>query len=211
MKHILCFGDSLTWGYNPVTSTRYAYEERWTGMLQKILGSDYRIIEEGLNGRTTAFDDPILPYKNGNAILPMLLDTHAPLDLIVIMLGTNDMQTYYQLTAKESARGYAVMLLNIMKSAAGPEGSTPKTLLLAPPWIQAQDKHLMGIFFPVDVNDSQKFAQYYQQVANANNVNFLDTAAFLQTCSADGVHLDLAGNAILAKHLAPKIKEICGK
>ena len=98
MKNILCFGDSNTWGYDPnqgYTKQRYSIDERWTGVLQKKLGDEYRIIEEGLNGRTTLrnldLGDPNAPFLSGREALPMIMSTHKPLDLVMIMLGTNDL------------------------------------------------------------------------------------------------------------------------
>ena len=91
MKTILCFGDSNTWGYNPENGQRFGPEERWTGILRNSLGEDYRVIEEGLNGRTTLWDDPIAGFKNGLDYLMPCLESHMPFDLITIMLGTNDL------------------------------------------------------------------------------------------------------------------------
>ncbi len=91
-KTVLCYGDSLTWGYNAETIGRHAFEDRWPSVLQKALGDQARIIPEGLNGRTTAFDDYLADCdRNGAKVLPTILQTHAPLDLVIIMLGTNDM------------------------------------------------------------------------------------------------------------------------
>jgi lysophospholipase L1-like esterase len=92
MKAILCYGDSNTWGYDPVTKGRFPRDMRWTGVLRQSLGDDYLVIEEGLNGRTTVWDDPIEGYKNGAAYLVPCLTTHRPLDLVIIMLGTNDLK-----------------------------------------------------------------------------------------------------------------------
>lgn len=81
MKSILCFGDSNTWGYNPRTKERYPRNERWTGMLRQELGDGYEIIEEGLNGRITVWEDPIEEHKNGKEYLIPCLESHQPIDL----------------------------------------------------------------------------------------------------------------------------------
>ena len=91
MRTILCFGDSNTWGDPPGGNGRFAWHERWTGILQSSLGDGFRVIEEGLCGRTTCFDDPFSPNRNGLAYLTVALETHCPLDLLIIMLGTNDL------------------------------------------------------------------------------------------------------------------------
>jgi lysophospholipase L1-like esterase len=87
VKRILCYGDSNTWGYDPVTQERFDKNERWTGQLSQMLGGNYDVIEEGLNGRTTVWDDPIEGYKNGRDYLIPCLESHKPLDLVIILLG----------------------------------------------------------------------------------------------------------------------------
>ena len=95
MKRILCFGDSNTWGWNPANKERFDENSRWTGILKNKLGENYDIIEEGLNGRTTVWDDPIEGYKNGKKHLPSCLESHRPLDIVVLMLGTNDLKSRF--------------------------------------------------------------------------------------------------------------------
>ena len=102
MKHILCYGDSNTHGYIP-GGGRYDDDTRYTGILAKLLGSDYRIIEEGLNSRTSSFDDPFEPYKNGMDCLVPCLDSHKPLDLTILMLGSNDMKIYFSPSVEKIA------------------------------------------------------------------------------------------------------------
>lgn len=99
MKTIVCYGDSNTWGYDPVTMDRLPITQRWTGVLAQELGAGYRVIEEGLNGRTTVWDDPIEGYKNGKEYLIPCLETHRPIDLITILLGTNDLKMRFSVSA----------------------------------------------------------------------------------------------------------------
>ena len=94
MKRILCFGDSNTWGLIPGTKERYPGEVRWTGLVQNKL-DDTKIIEEGLCGRTTVFEDEIRPFRKGVDTLPLILESASPLDGVIIMLGTNDCKAYY--------------------------------------------------------------------------------------------------------------------
>lgn len=91
-KRVLCFGDSNTWGYIPASGKRHPVGIRWTTLLQEKLGSDFEVIEEGLNSRTTDMNDPKHVGKNGLAYLRPCLETHDPIDLIILMLGTNDMK-----------------------------------------------------------------------------------------------------------------------
>ncbi|MBC7812535.1 MAG: hydrolase, partial [Burkholderiales bacterium] len=114
MKSIVCFGDSNTWGYDPVSKGRFARDKRWTGVLRQTLGEGYLIIEEGLNGRTTVWDDPIGYFKNGRDYLIPCLDTHCPFDLITIMLGTNDLKKRFSVSAYDIADS-AGMLVDIVQ------------------------------------------------------------------------------------------------
>ena len=94
MKNLLFYGDSNTWGFNPATGERYPYEKRWTAICAKILGDDFNCIPAGMNGRTTIFDDPVKACRNGRDALDYELQTHKPLDLIVVMIGTNDLKYF---------------------------------------------------------------------------------------------------------------------
>jgi lysophospholipase L1-like esterase len=206
MKNILCFGDSITFGFDPDTSTRYPFEKRWTGVLQIVLGAEYRIIEEGLGSRTTATDDPCLPYRNGSDVLPMLLESHAPLDLVVIMLGTNDLKPYVHGSARQAAVGCLKLARQVMASQGNLKMGPPKILLLAPP-VFGNLIGLMDTIFAETKEESKKFAQHYQNVANFLKINFLDTSALIVSGS-DGIHLDAENNTRLAMAVAEKIKTI---
>ena len=133
MKTILCYGDSNTWGYNPSTGGRYPRDVRWPGVLRRELGDDYLVIEEGLNGRTTVWDDPIEGYKNGKEYLVPCLETHKPLDLVIILLGTNDLKVRFSVSAYDIANGAGALVQIVQKSEIGPGGRAPQVLLLAPP------------------------------------------------------------------------------
>ncbi len=210
MKNILCFGDSLTWGFNPITFSRFEYGDRWTGILQEHLGRDYRVIEEGLNSRTIISEDGFTPYQEfgvGLKILPMLLDSHAPLDLVILMLGTNDLQPHRQINAKLAARGCGDCIMQILKSAAGPQLTIPKVLLMSPP-IFKQPKGYMQVSFSDDISESKQLAYYYELTANTFGTEFLDTAQHVETSEVDGIHLDKEANKVLAKAITNKVREI---
>ena len=118
MKHILCYGDSNTHGYIP-GGGRYDDDTRYTGILAKLLGSDYRIIEEGLNSRTSSFDDPFEPYKNGMDCLVPCLDSHKPLDLTILMLGSNDMKIYFSPSVEKIAGSFPPSSIAISHELGG--------------------------------------------------------------------------------------------
>ena len=125
MKTILCFGDSNTWGYNPENRQRFGPDERWTVILRNSLGEDYRVIEEGLNGRTTLWDDPIEGFKNGLDYLMPCLESHRPFDLITIMLGTKDLKCRFSVSAFDIAESVGVLVRQVQQSQAGPQENAP--------------------------------------------------------------------------------------
>lgn len=132
MRTILCFGDSNTWGFNPDDGSRYGFATRWPGALQKILGSDnYRIIEEGLNGRTTAHNETERPIRSGLEILPVLLEAHRPLDWVIVMLGTNDLKTHFNSSAEQIAANVGRLCDGVLQSDHL-AGQRPQLLVCAP-------------------------------------------------------------------------------
>src|SRR5271165_6929995 len=129
LNTVLCYGDSNTWGHNPENGLRYARDQRWPGVLRQSLGLGYDVIEEGLSGRTTVFNDPLEPYKSGKEYLPPCLRSHSPVDLVILMLGTNDVQSRYNVSALEISLGMGVLIEIIQQSAAGPGNTAPEILL----------------------------------------------------------------------------------
>ncbi len=189
-KTILCYGDSITWGYNPANTNRMNLDERWPRVLNKRLGEDYKVIEEGLNGRTTTRDDPFNnSYKNGLKYLIPCLDSHKPIDICILFLGTNDLKKRFGLSAKDIANGIIILVDTITKSAAGPSGLAPKILLMAPPYIKKMNS------FPYEFEDSYQksydLPEYYAQIARDYNCEFLDTSKIIVASELDGVHPDV--------------------
>ena len=208
-KTVLCYGDSITWGKNPADEKRMSADERWTGVLGNGLGNDYSVIEEGLYGRTTVWDDPVSgAYKNGLNYLIPCLDSHKPIDLCILMLGTNDLKKRFSLSATEIARGITVLVEVIMKSETGPEDSAPKILLLAPPQITKTSK--FSDEFRNSYNKSQKLPGYYARIANDYSLEFLDTSKIIVASELDGVHPDVGEHLKLGNAVLKKVKEIHG-
>lgn len=116
--NILCFGDSNTWGYKPDKSGRYDENIRWTGLLQKKLGSGYHIIEEGLCGRTTVFQDELREGRRGLDLIGVTVEMHNPIDLMIIMLGTNDCKTRYKASASVIAKGLDQVIRKARQNAS---------------------------------------------------------------------------------------------
>jgi lysophospholipase L1-like esterase len=141
-KAILCLGDSLTWGSVPAErdgpTGRYPRKARWTGVMVDRLGEDYVVIEEGLSARTTNIDDPADPRLNGAAYLPATLASHLPLDLVIIMLGTNDTKAYFSRTPLDIAAGMSVLAGQVLSATSGVGCAflRPQVLLVAPPQLR---------------------------------------------------------------------------
>lgn len=134
MKTILCYGDSNTWGYNPDGTGRYPKHIRWTSVLQNELGNDYDVIPEGLNGRTTVWDDPVRgEYRNGKKYLLPCLHTHKPIDLVILFLGSNDLKYRFNVNSNEIAQSIEMLANIIEKSETGPNMSSPEILVIIPP------------------------------------------------------------------------------
>jgi lysophospholipase L1-like esterase len=208
MKVIVCYGDSNTYGLDPVTGGRYAPDVRWTGVLQAELGSGYRVIEEGLSGRTTNLEDIIELNRNGLTYLAPCLESHAPIDLITIMLGTNDLKARFNRNASDIAQS-ATLLANIARSMrVGPEQGTPQVLLMAPP-VVACLSDLDGMFAGA-IETSQRFAHYYSVFAERNGLDFLDAGSVIVSSPVDGIHIDAPEHAKLGRAVAAKIREMIG-
>lgn len=208
MKRILCYGDSNTWGYDPVTKDRFDDETRWTRVLGQALGRDYEIIEEGLNGRTTVWDDPLEGYKNGREYLVPCLETHRPLDLVIIMLGTNDLKKRFSLSAGDIAQGAGVLVSLAQRSQAGRAGKAPLVLLLAPPPTTTITE--LAEAFEDAGEKSRTFAIHYGRVAKELGCAYLDTAPVIVSSPLDGIHFEAAEHRKLGKAVAVKVKELIG-
>ncbi len=216
MKNILCFGDSNTWGFDGETGERFPFEQRWTSIVQNSLGAGYNIIPEGLNGRTTVWEDPFGPCRNGAEALPYCLLSHAPLDLVVIMLGTNDSKNFYHNTPFSIGKGIRRLVEIIQASDSGRGGSAPPVLLVSPAHVGAGNPDTAAFdireFMNIDGHDpvivSKGLASEYQKKAEEFGCDFLDAANVAVVGAADGVHLGAAGHKKLAESIAAKIRQM---
>lgn len=188
MKTVLCFGDSNTWGFVPGTGARYAREERWTGRLQYLLGDGYAVVEEGQNGRTTVHDDPVDGFKNGMTYLLPCLESHKPVDLVVLLLGTNDLKARFCKSAMEIAKSAGRLVRAIRTSQYGPGDGPPQVLLIAPPPITTLTD--FADVFAGSVEKSQQLARWYRTEAELHRVPFLDAGTVVRSSDLDGVHWD---------------------
>ncbi len=206
MKTIVCFGDSNTWGYSPSTSGRYPFEKRWTSILQKKLGSDYFIIPEGLNGRTTAFEDPVEGDKNGLRHLQTILEVHKPLDLIIIMLGTNDLKERFNLCAEEIAKSAGNLINYTLRNGSGINNNPPQILFIAPPLVVESPNS--GCSFRNSVEKSMGFSKFYKEKAEEFKIPFLDASTIISSSPVDGIHWEEKEHEKFAVTVAEKVREI---
>ncbi|MGL4607096.1 MAG: SGNH/GDSL hydrolase family protein [Eubacteriaceae bacterium] len=213
MKNILIFGDSNTWGWDPsndlvTTIRRWPDEVRWPGVLQKELGENYRVIPEGLNGRTTVWDDPIEEYRCGKHHIIPLLDSHAPLDLVIIMIGTNDLKARYSVSAQDIANGGALILDKTLAQvgAFGPDG--PKVLFIAPAPLGPIENGIFKFMFEGNRDKSIRMAEFYRGVAESRGVGFFDAGTVAKASEIDGLHLDAEAHASLGKAVAGEVKKL---
>lgn len=210
MKNILCFGDSNTWGYSPQDGSRFPPNVRWTGTLQKTLGADYNIIEEGLNGRTTFINEEgedARPFRSGSDVFSMILESHRPLDLVTIMLGTNDLKLEFNLSVEEIAQGVKE-LCEIVLSSEYLIDNPPKLLLISPIHIGSTIQPDQEEFFEQAREKSYQFAEHYQRVAEELGIHFLDAAKIVSPSEGEGVHWDADQHIKFGKVLAQKATEI---
>jgi len=210
MKTILAYGDSLTFGTNAETQGRHAYEDRWPTVLEHGLGGKARVIAEGLGGRTTVFDDySNVADRNGARVLPTLLESHKPLDLVVIMLGTNDLKEYLSGSAFGAAMGVK-RLVEIVRSHPWGTYKVPGVVIVSPPLtVETQHADLKPMFAPRS-NEAPLFAGYYARIARELGCGFFDAATVAVATPLDGVHLDARNTRAIGEGLVPVVKTMLG-
>ena len=209
-KTILCYGDSNTHGTATVERPdgRYGPDERWPGVVRGALGPGWLVIEEGLGGRTTVSDDPVEGLeKNGKTYLLPCLHTHKPLDLVVIMLGTNDLKARFGKSAWEIAQGVGVLVAMVKSVGVGRNGAAPEVLIVSPPPILKKLPSHADMFDGAYAK-SQAMAAEYKALAELNGVHFLDAGKVAKSSKVDGFHLDPEAHAAIGKAVAAKAAEI---
>jgi lysophospholipase L1-like esterase len=203
MKTILCYGDSNTHGFNPENGERYPIDVRWTGRLQALLGPEYHVIEEGCNGRTTVFEDPQEGWKNGMSYLRPCLNSHKPIDLVILMLGSNDLKDVFHASAEEIAEGAAALVDVIREFTEEKQGFAPQILLMAPPEIGEgiTSSPFRDRFREDAITRSREFPKYYKKVAEEHQCLFLNTAEYIRPSEVDSLHLSPESHAKLAEEV----------
>ena len=209
MKTILCFGDSNTWGYRPDGTGRFEWEVRWPGILQKELSGFARVIEEGLNARTTVIDDHVEGVsvcRNGSRHLPILLETHRPLDLVAIFLGVNDLKRRFDAAPFDIAQGAGELVGIVKRSLTGPDSKAPQVLLICPPPVKVLSA-LAGLFEGA-ITKSAELASHFAWQAGRSGCHFLDAGTIASLSPLDGIHLDEEAHTALGAKVAEFARNI---
>ena len=211
MKNILCFGDSNTWGYDPETQTRFSKNIRWTGVLQQLLGTNFNVIEEGLNGRTTNVNEKeehdlgySRAYRSAMDLLSILIETNSPLDLIVVMLGTNDLKTNFNQSADMIAKNMRLVCESIISNDYFQSKSI---ILVAPTHINENSPNLLDSFVGT-TSASKSFSNSYKKISDDLGLFFLDASESVKTNEIDGLHWDAIQHSDFANSLFNKIKKV---
>ena len=204
MSVIVVFGDSNTWGYDPATGGRFPRSQRWPSVLQRELGADFEVIAEGLNGRTTVHDDPIEPYRSGADALPPCLMSHAPVDLVILALGCNDLKKRFSLSAFDIAEGAARLVFLARAYGEGPDGRPPKILLIAPPPVARLSAY--AEMFEGSAETSRLLGARYRAVAEREGVAFLDAGQVIRCSDLDGIHYEADQHELLGRAAAKAVR-----
>ena len=205
MKTILCFGDSNTWGYDAESGDRFPLGGRWPSILGSRLGEGFQVIAEGLNGRTTVWDDPIEVDKNGSTHLPTCLESHKPLDLVIIMLGTNDLKRRFGLGAFDIAAGAIRLAKLVRTSASGPSDRAPAVLLVVPPPILETGP--FKAMFAGGAAVSAELPEAFERLAKEEGFPVLLAGSHLRSSPLDGIHFTAEGQRALGEAVAKWVGE----
>jgi len=213
MKRIMCYGDSNTWGHNPdptlTQGTRYPEHVRWTGVMQDLLGPEYRVLEEGMGGRTTVFEDPTAYGRNGYPYLEIALRTCTPLDCVIFMLGTNDLKDMFNASAHMITCGMERLLCQCEDILPRAQSGGARILLAAPLIVTADGtgNHWYD-FSPESEKKGAQLRSLYADLAERHGCAFFDVNTVAGTSPADGVHLTAEGHRLLGAAMAEQVRQL---
>ncbi|MDR1535843.1 MAG: SGNH/GDSL hydrolase family protein [Planctomycetota bacterium] len=214
-KVVLCYGDSNTWGQRPgMEMRRWPSGTRWPGVMAGELGAGYRIIEEGLCGRTSAFPDPLEPAgvnRNGLATLGAILDSHKPLDLVIIALGVNDLKARFSLPPQDIAAGVELLVLAAANPRFGSEDALrpPAVLIVCPPEV-LEIPAAFGPMFRGAAETSKALRPCFRQMAARNKAAIMYAGDLVRSDPLDGIHWSAESHAALGRAAAKRVVEILG-
>ena len=208
---ILCYGDSNTWGQVPLRDyikSRYPRDIRWTGKLELLSSNQVRIIEEGNNGRTTGLEDPARPGRNGLSYLPACLDSTVPLDLVIFMLGTNDLKLKYQPDPQVITQRMNQLVKITKTICSSPPNQSVEILVISPPVIKPKFYSHGDFDYPEAENYAKSLAPLYERMCEQEDIHFIDSANYVEVSDNDGSHLDAENHALFAEALWGKVQSL---
>jgi lysophospholipase L1-like esterase len=208
MPVVVAFGDSNTWGFSPRAGARMARDVRWPGVMAQALGPSFQVIEEGLCGRTTVFDDSEEEERNGLAYLAPCLRSHAPLDLVIISLGLNDVKARFAATPETVAAGAERLIEVALASATGPDGAAPEAVVVAPPPIEKLIEY--AEMFEGGAEKALRLPAVYRALAEQRGVGFVDAGQFIRCSPLDGIHYAPDQHAVLGATMAEAVRMMLG-
>ena len=211
---VLCFGDSNTHGTMPLpdleTSGRFDHAARWPSVMGGVLGAGWEVINEGHPGRTTVHDDPTEgEHRNGVRVLPALLESHKPLDLVIIKLGTNDLKGCFSVSAADIAFSLERLVRIIRNADAGPDAAAPAILVVAPPPIL--EVGCLAEMFEGGAAKSLGLAAAIQKMTSRVNAGFFDAGSVIAVSPVDGIHYEAAAQVALGRAMAGAVVAMMGK
>lgn len=207
MQQILVYGDSLTWGIVPDTRRRLPFDQRWPGVLEGELNRravHCRVLEDCLNGRRTAWEDPFKPGRNGLSGIGQRIEMHSPLALVIVMLGTNDFQSTHQNDVALSAMGITALVQAIRQAPIEPGMPVPPVLVVAPP-AMGRPAGAIATKFRGAQERSAGLALAYARACEGLGCAFFDAGGATPCSAVDGVHLDAGQHAVLGVALATPV------
>lgn len=207
-KSILCFGDSNTWGCDPAGWRRFGRETRWPGVLQAELGEGYHVVEEGLGGRTTVWDDPIEGDKNGYAQLRPLLRSHMPLDLLVIMLGTNDLKNRFSVSPTDVSWSVGRLVDLARANSDAFEGGEPRVLVVCPPPFAPLEGTPLRDIFVGGEEKSRGLSSAFRALCRERGLPLVDAGEHIESSKIDGIHLEASEHRKLGKVIAGEARRL---
>jgi len=203
MKKIICFGDSNTYGYNPISGTRYNENIRWTGLLKNFLNDDWDLIEEGCNNRTGIFENECGLIQTGSKYLPICLSKHSDINTIIIGLGANDLQKFYDHTEANIEKGI-FGLINCIREF----DNDIRIILMAP--AKLSNEILTGVFsFQFDedsIKQSREMSKIYKRVAEQENCELICLDDIVKVSKIDGLHFDINSHKTIAEYISAYLK-----
>ena len=208
---ILCFGDSNTWGRDPVSLRRYPIDVRWPGVLQVLLGDKYDVIEEGLGGRTVNQDANGKIDKNGRTYLTPCIESHTPIDSIIIMLGTNDLKSQFRSTPQSITDGLSALVDDVYAVFDNNGDKRPEIVLISPAHIDVKNPEFSRIYghaYNISCGElSHQLAEPINQLCQQRGLSFIN-AQDHTSAGQDGLHLTASSHRNLAQAIKNTIEEL---